>query len=280
MTYTTSDTTITILVENTAADRGMISEHGLAYWIQRGETRILFDTGAGTALFHNAAALNIDLNTTSAIAISHGHYDHTGGLIRLLEILKQPVPVYLHPDALQSKYSGSGGHAHPAGMTENELEAIKSMKHRLVFTECVTEIASGIYLTGKVPRITDYEDTGGPFFLDAGLTQPDPLDDDQSLYFDTDQGTVVLLGCAHAGVINTLKHIQHHTAGRNIHTCCGGMHLESAGEYRLAQTIIALKNMNIRKLGPMHCTGIAATVRLWTDLPGRCIDCHTGSILR
>ncbi len=274
-----SELTVTVLVENAACARGLIGEHGLSYWIEHRGKRILFDTGAGTALFHNAESMGIDLAGVDVIAVSHGHYDHTGGLLRLLDMVPRRVPVYLHPAALQPKYSGSGGRSHSAGMTDDELSAIRSCGHELVFTEQVTELAEGIHLTGYVPRTTDYEDTGGPFYLDAELTRPDPLDDDQSLYIDCSGVTYVLLGCAHAGVVNTLDHIRSVT-GRGIDTCIGGMHLSSADENRLSGTVAALRGMGIRRLGPMHCTGMAASARLWTELPGRCLECHAGSVIR
>jgi 7,8-dihydropterin-6-yl-methyl-4-(beta-D-ribofuranosyl)aminobenzene 5'-phosphate synthase len=131
--------------------------------------------------------------------------------------------------------------------------------------------------TGPVPRVTDFEDTGGPFFLDAACQVPDPLLDDQALYFESPKGTVVLLGCAHSGVINTLRYIRQLTGGRPVHAVMGGMHLVSASEQRLNRTIHELREMGIRHLGPAHCTGRTATTALWTSLPEQCFSWHVGT---
>jgi 7,8-dihydropterin-6-yl-methyl-4-(beta-D-ribofuranosyl)aminobenzene 5'-phosphate synthase len=141
----------------------------------------------------------------------------------------------------------------------------------------VTEIYEGIFMTGPIPRTTPYEDVGGRFFLDDACTQPDPLADDQALFIESPQGINVILGCAHAGVVNTLQYIQQVTKGKPIHTVMGGMHLLAASPDRIDQTIAALRQMGVQRIGPAHCTGCAATAALWTAFPGKCFSCSTGS---
>jgi 7,8-dihydropterin-6-yl-methyl-4-(beta-D-ribofuranosyl)aminobenzene 5'-phosphate synthase len=127
--------------------------------------------------------------------------------------------------------------------------------------------------------VTDFEDTGGSFFLDHACQQPDPLTDDQAIYFDTTQGTVVVLGCAHAGVINTLYYVRQLTHDRPVHAVLGGMHLINASSERLQWTIEQLRKLGVERLGPAHCTGTAAVAALWNAFPGQCFDCHAGTRL-
>ncbi|MCC6489378.1 MAG: MBL fold metallo-hydrolase, partial [Candidatus Hydrogenedentes bacterium] len=134
-------------------------------------------------------------------------------------------------------------------------------------------------LTGPIPRVTEFEDTGGPFFRDAACEVPDELTDDQAAYVDTRDGLVVSLGCAHAGVINTLTYIQHLTCQAPIHTVIGGMHLVSAGSDRLDRTVEALAGMGVRRLLPLHCTGFEATARLLRELPAQAMMCPIGTVL-
>jgi len=136
---------------------------------------------------------------------------------------------------------------------------------------------TGFFLTGEIPRATSFEDVGGAFFLDEAGTQPDPILDDQALFFDTREGLVVLLGCAHAGVVNTLNHIGRLRPGRRFHVVLGGMHLLTAGPERIICTVEALRALGVERLGPAHCTGAAATARLWSEFPNACTVCSVGS---
>jgi 7,8-dihydropterin-6-yl-methyl-4-(beta-D-ribofuranosyl)aminobenzene 5'-phosphate synthase len=146
----------------------------------------------------------------------------------------------------------------------------------LVATSSPTFVLGELHVTGPVPRVTDFEDTGGPFFLDAECMRPDPLVDDQAVFFESQDGVVVLLGCAHSGVVNTLQYVDQLTGDKPIRAVLGGMHLIEASTERLARTIEALRNWDIRLLAPAHCTGMTATAALWNAFPGRCTTCHVG----
>ena len=122
-----------------------------------------------------------------------------------------------------------------------------------------------------------YDHTGGPFFMDERCIKSDPLLDDQALFFESSRGIVVLLGCAHAGVINTLLYIQQLTHGKQIHAVMGGMHLLSASRKRMDNTIKYLVRINPDLLGPAHCTGKAATAELWEAFPQKCFSCPVGT---
>jgi 7,8-dihydropterin-6-yl-methyl-4-(beta-D-ribofuranosyl)aminobenzene 5'-phosphate synthase len=270
---------VTVLVENTAFGPDIRGEHGLAFWIETGSKRVLFDTGPGPdVLVHNAQHLGIDLGSTDAVVLSHGHYDHTGGLMEVLERAGK-IPVFLHPGALIPRYSQKKDGSvreigAPSPLGESTLRGLASS---LTWTTGPSPVADGIRVTGRVPRRTDYEDTGGDFYLDEACSAPDPIEDDQSLFFDTSEGTVVLLGCCHAGVVNTLRYIQEMTGGRLIHAVLGGTHLIAASEVRMDQTVHELRKMDIALLAPAHCTGARAQARIATEFPETWEPSHVGT---
>jgi 7,8-dihydropterin-6-yl-methyl-4-(beta-D-ribofuranosyl)aminobenzene 5'-phosphate synthase len=270
---------ITVLVENTAFGRGLRGEHGLAYWIEAGQERVLLDTGqTAEGLLHNAECLGIDLATANAVVLSHGHDDHTGGLEEVLEGTGS-IPLFLHPGALARRFSRKEDGSvleigAPPPLQEPFLRAHTSS---LVWTHEATTITDVLRVTGQVPRETDFEDTGGAFYLDRGCSTPDPIVDDQAVHFDTPEGIVVLLGCGHAGVVNTLRHVQRITGGRPIHAVIGGMHLATASKHRLDRTVEALRELDVDIISPLHCTGPRAQARLASEFPDRWKPGHVGS---
>ena len=261
---------ITTLVENSVHVRGLRAEHGLAFHVQAGHRSLLFDTGQSDLLLVNATALGVDLGRVEAIVLSHGHYDHTGGLAAVRRIAPQ-ARLCLHPAAVEPKFSGNAdGPARAAGMTAAALQAVREAATSVTWTRAATEVLPGVFVTGEVPREIAFEDTGGSFFLDPAGTLPDPLVDDQALFIDTADGLVVILGCAHAGVVNTLRHIRRLTGDRTLHTVLGGLHLLAAGPVRMDATVAALRELGVARFVPAHCTGFAASARLWAEFQGRC----------
>jgi 7,8-dihydropterin-6-yl-methyl-4-(beta-D-ribofuranosyl)aminobenzene 5'-phosphate synthase len=270
---------LTVLVENSVTTRGLKAEHGLAFLIEIGGRRVLFDTGQSELLLDNARTLGLPLEGLDAMVLSHGHYDHTGGLAAVCR-LSPGARIYLHPAAMRPKYSGSNnGPGRDIGMPAAGKHALANAGTNVVPATTCQEVVENLFVTGEIPRQTDFEDVGGKFCLDARCQQPDPLVDDQALFFETSDGVVVLLGCAHAGVVNTLRHIERFTQGKRCHAVIGGMHLLNAAPARLHATIEALRRWNVSKLVPMHCTGLAATMRLWAEFPNRCASGAVGTQL-
>lgn len=272
---------ITILADNTATGRAMRGEHGLAVWITQGRTALLFDTGQGLVLTDNALATGVDLSAVQAIVLSHGHYDHTGGLAAMLARARQPVDVVAHPDVHMTRFSRSSGIAHAIGMPAASRQALAGANVRLTFSRTPTEVVPGIRTTGEIPRChPEEEEISGMFFRDAEGRVPDTIPDDQALFVETETGTVVILGCAHAGVINTLDYIQELTGGRHLRAVIGGTHLGSADESRMDWTMERLKRLDLDLLVPLHCSGQLGFARLRAAFPGICTPAGTGSVFQ
>lgn len=264
---------ITQLVENTVNGPGLLGEHGNSFFIEADGYKLLFDTGQGLTLKHNTERLDMPLNSIQSIVVSHGHYDHMGGLTAALD-MTGPIDLYLHPAALGSKFNRNG---RDIGASMTDVTNIHSLTRQIIYTSKPTQITSAIHVTGEIPINHDIEDTGGPFYIDQQRNHSDPLVDDQALYIETLQGVVVLLGCGHSGVINTLEYVQALTGGKPIHAVIGGMHLLNASAERLTFTADALDNLSITHLAPNHCTGVHAICYFQNRLAGCVHASHVGS---
>jgi 7,8-dihydropterin-6-yl-methyl-4-(beta-D-ribofuranosyl)aminobenzene 5'-phosphate synthase len=271
------DTCITTLVENSTSRLALQAEHGLSFWIEYGDKHILFDTGQSDLLIRNAETLGVDLTQTDAIVLSHGHYDHTGGLSTVLNMAPK-AQLYLHPAALEPKYCRSIPKARSIGMPDSARQAIHN--HQVIWTESHTQVFDGMRLTGRVPRVTDFEDVGGPFFLDEDCLEPDPLLDDQALFIESSKGLIVILGCAHAGLVNTLQRISELKRGKKFYAAMGGMHLVNAETERIERTVSALRQHNLQKISPAHCTGDEAVETFRNAFPEQYFDCSVGARIK
>jgi 7,8-dihydropterin-6-yl-methyl-4-(beta-D-ribofuranosyl)aminobenzene 5'-phosphate synthase len=208
--------------------------------------------------------------------LSHGHYDHTGGLNQVLPQTDQ-ARIFAHPAALEHKYGrASDGSVHYIGMAGINREWFQRREVDVVWTDEPKEILGGLRVTGPIPKTTTFEEDEEWMFLDEACTKPDPVPDDQALFLESPSGTIVLLGCAHAGVVNTLRYVRQLTQDRPIHTVLGGMHLVSANAERLTATLQALQDLKVQQFGPVHCTGSQAAARLIDTFPNQCLPCHVG----
>lgn len=261
--------TVTVLVDNMAGTNAVLGEWGASFLVSTDQTRLLFDMGAGQTLISNARALNVDLTQLEAMVISHVHYDHTRGLDAALSA-SGPVDLYLHPACFETRYYRTA--AQTLVMTlPVPRDELQHRVRNIIDTKGPTALPGGFVVTGEVPRVTDYEDTGvtRAAFLDEALTIPDPILDDQAMFFRVPEGLVILLGCAHAGLVNTMEYITELTGESRIYAVMGGTHLISASPDRIEKTIEALRKFDVQRIMLSHCTGMEAYAELARAFPGK-----------
>ncbi len=250
---------ITTLSENCAGRGYLLAEYGLSIVVETDDVNILFDTGASISASYNADVLGIDLSKIDKVVLSHGHYDHTGGLRQILGKMGEEVEIIAHPDIWAAKYSRSQGRKDRYNGIPFQRQELERLGANFNLTTKPVRITDSIMTTGEVPMVTDFEEIEPVFFVkqDSGW-QPDKLLDDQALIINAKPGLIVILGCAHRGPINTLYYAQQLTGVKSIHTVLGGAHLIHASEERIWLTIAALKELGVQRLGLCHCTGLPA----------------------
>jgi 7,8-dihydropterin-6-yl-methyl-4-(beta-D-ribofuranosyl)aminobenzene 5'-phosphate synthase len=273
----------TTLSENAAfaVPRGMLGEWGLSVLLERDDRRTLLDAGGSISAARNGDLLGINWDRIDAIVLSHGHYDHTGGLREVLTRIRKPVKVVAHPDVFGAKFIQYSQNDPPRYIgipfQRAELESLGADFH---LTSEPVWLSDNVVASGEIPMITDFETIdAGMCVRKNGEMTPDPLRDDQALFIKTSLGLMVVLGCAHRGTINTLHHARNVTGVETIHTVVGGTHLIRASELQVEMTIAALKEFGVQRLGVSHCTGMPAAMRLAQEFgPGFFFN-NSGSVV-
>ena len=270
---------ITTLSENTAGLGSYLGEWGFSVLLETDGLSLLMDAGQSLSAAYNADLLGIDLGRVDKILLSHGHYDHTGGLVPVLRRVRREISVIAHPDIWQDKYASRKGPVKYIGIPFQRAE-LESLGARFNLCREPVSIAEGVLTTGEVPMVTDFEKIE-PYLLvkEAGELKPDALLDDQALIITTGEGLVVMLGCAHRGVINTLYHARRLTGIERIHTVLGGCHLIDAADDRVRLTIAALKEMGVARLGVSHCTGLRASCMMAQAFGGGFFFNNAGTVI-
>ena len=258
---------VTVLSTMLAGDpQGGVGEWGFAALVEADGQRLLVDTGArAETVLRNAAELGVDLAGVSDVLITHNHSDHTGGLVTLRrEMAKR------NPRALSRAHVGQGiflSRPGAGGREDNGLLPLKADYEGLggSFTEHAgpAQILPGIWITGPVPRTHPERNWSGARRVQtpAGPVE-DTIPEDTSVVVDTPQGLVVVSGCGHAGIVNTLEYARKVVRNAPVHSAIGGFHLFAASDEHLGWTATRLREMGLGHLLGAHCTGLEAVFRL------------------
>jgi 7,8-dihydropterin-6-yl-methyl-4-(beta-D-ribofuranosyl)aminobenzene 5'-phosphate synthase len=253
---------VTILADNRVDHGDLLGEHGFSLLVESDAGRILFDAGQTEVCLHNARRLGADLSGVSAAVLSHGHYDHGGGLAGIAGKVGG-FALVAHPDVFAAKYARRPGRQDRYVGLSCDAEALAARGVDLRLEPGPLELGVGLVTTGPIPRTTDFEHDDPAFWVKReGQWLPDRFDDEQALVLRTGDGIVVLAGCSHTGIINALRHAIKLTGDDRIRAVVGGFHLASAEEARLDKTVAGLRELEVGIVVACHCTGFEAKVRL------------------
>ena len=221
------------------------SQHGLCFLVEA-DICFLFDTGPSDIILRNAHILKVNLDDIPLIVISHGHYDHTGGLPFLTG-----KKLICHPAALEPKHRKSDGSWNGIPIPASDIRKLFSVTE----TREPVWLSSSVVFLGEIPRLTSFESTTTAFVNDEGLD--DFIPDDSGVAILSSEGLIVISGCAHAGICNIVKHAIKVTGEENVHAVMGGFHLKEDNEVT-RETIHCLKDMQVSHVYPSHCTAMEA----------------------
>ena len=275
-------TTITVLCENSVLNPlPFIGEHGFSVLIENDETT-LFDTGQGLGIIHNMAVLGKKIENIQRIIISHGHYDHTSGLLQVLKNRNINTPVYIHPEAFRDKramlpFPGTD-QSISIGMraSRQEYEQAGASFHEI---RGCNRISQNILSLSEVKHPEGWTTWDTRLVVrDGEIMKPDPFNDDMSLLVETDSGPVVILGCAHAGIVEILEQLSRETGHKEFHAIIGGTHLESAPADYVQKTIEMIHRFNVRVVAVSHCTGFRIACLFSREFGGSFVNASVGKV--
>jgi 7,8-dihydropterin-6-yl-methyl-4-(beta-D-ribofuranosyl)aminobenzene 5'-phosphate synthase len=272
---------IVTLSENTVAANGFHAEWGLSVLAETPEGNVLLDTGNSVSAIQNADRLGVNLAGIDKLVLSHSHGDHTGGLRDFLRRRNKEIEIIGHPEVFALKYGRTKGQPDRFSGIPFRREELESLGARFTLTDKPVKISENIMTTGQVPMVTDFEKVMDSAYRKEGTELvPDDIKDDQSIVMKTDYGLVVLLGCAHRGVINHLLHAQKISGMKEIHTVIGGCHLFNAKKEQVDKTVAALRDFGIKQLGVSHCTGLKPAFAMMQVFGDRFFFNNAGTITK
>ena len=238
---------ITCLVNNFSINESLKDEHGLSFYIEKGNKKILFDTGMGEALFHNARELNIDLKDIDYVVLSHGHNDHTGGLIEFLEINKK-AKVIAHKEIFIEKFSKRTGEMKFIGLSKNDLDL-----NRFEFIKENFKLDEDITFVGN---LADYEEARekNHFVKIEEEYVPDMSKDEIYMIIEEKSYDILVSGCSHRGIINIINELQEKNYLWERFFLFGGLHFRSKTYEELIKLNQELENLGVKRAFVNHCT--------------------------
>ena len=270
---------ITVLAEDYSGyNSPYIAQHGICFYLKilKNSKRLslIFDLGTYfNPILFNSKIAGVNLKNVSWIFLSHCHFDHSGGLAGFLRHVSKPVNIIAHPQILREHRSSSAqGHI---GVPREAIEAAKEVGANWIFHKDPKEIVKGVWITGEVERVTDFERVDGFYTIKNGELVKDGMLDDMAMVIKVGDRVIIVTGCSHSGIVNIVKHVEK-TIGRNVTDIIGGLHLIDAGNERILKTISFLKNLNLKKLYCGHCTGFKTECLLDEEFREKFSKLHCG----
>lgn len=275
---------ITVLIEDTVDEKfGLTCKHGLSLLIEaagrKRRLKVMFDAGPSPqAIEHNVEKLNLRLNDLNAIVVSHGHYDHVDGLLTVLNRVERPIPVLVHPKAFNPKFAYKP-HLTYIGSKFNR-STIEASGGLLAQSITPITLMEGVVASGEIPLETGFENPKGFWKVEDDRFVEDLMVDEQAVAVDLGaKGLVVIVGCAHRGVVNTIRHVQKIMNKKEICAVIGGFHLLKASDKTISATVEELEEISPEHVYPCHCAGNKAVKRLGVAFGDGCKPIRTGHVV-
>ncbi|MFI5296181.1 MAG: MBL fold metallo-hydrolase, partial [Thermodesulfovibrionales bacterium] len=254
------------------------AEHGLSYYVETtvsGKTSAcMFDFGLDpVGVMNNIALLGIDVGKANAFSLSHGHWDHYTSAVSILRQNQSRIaagtPFYVGEEAFAQRYALRPGTTELTDFGQLKREDIEAIGLKVVEVKNLVEIVPGAYFTGNIERVTAYEKVPMMFQIKRGeKIEHDTFPGEQAVFFKVKgKGLVVLSGCAHAGIVNTIKQAQKVAGADKVHAIMGGFHLINAKQELIQSTVADIKAMKPDYIVPTHCTGFEAIVAFSREMP-------------
>ena len=272
---------LTVAIDNNvpiSSKPSLLGEHGLAFLLDTEKEKYLFDAGQTGAVVHNLGLMGISPKILTALIISHGHYDHTGGLEAVIGQAAKRLPVYAHKDVFIKRYSLSKGTRRFVGIPfrEEHLIGIGADFH---YTVTPIQLTDSLWISGAVPRREEYE-LGDKHLVQCSECEevfPDAVSDDMGLYYVSAKGLVVISGCAHSGMINMIRYGMELTGVNRLHAVIGGTHLGPVSSEQQEKTLQELQKLNPDLVASSHCTGFAMMARLQQTFGEKFVPAFVGT---
>ena len=266
---------LTVLCGNRVENPRLMGEQGLSILVETIDGKILFDTGQTGVFLNNAINLGINLSDLKAVFLSHGHYDHTGGLKELAAQIR-PLKVFCHPNLFNKKFNIIDEEKVDIGVPWEKAE-LENLGVQFNLKTRAKELLPDVWISGEIPRLNYYERIDESYqeqVLESFIH--DELHDDMALIIHTIKGLVILLGCSHSGPINTIKHAMRILKANRIHAIIGGMHLKRASEEKIEKILENLIKLQPDYLIPLHCCGFRAIDRFFRVFKDRVLLFNVG----
>ena len=248
---------LTVLCDNnTFIDQYYLGEPALCFYLENGDDRILFDTGYSDVFMRNAKKMGIDLDRVNKIVLSHGHNDHTGGLVHYLKE-KRDVEIITHPDTFIHRQDETGVISSPLSVEE------VGEKCNLHLTKEPYKVSRNLTYLGEIPVGCDFEKRIPIGKTDKG--EDDYILDDSALVYQGKEGIFIITGCSHSGICNIIEYAKRVTGTEKVAGVIGGFHLLQEGD-RLNSTVDYLKKQNIKDLYPCHCVSLKAKIAMTKEM--------------
>jgi len=269
---------VTTLIENHSVNGDLHAQHGLSLHLTDGSFSLLLDTGCNGDFIENAKQLNIDLGNLDALILSHGHFDHTGGVKTLINSGYIPREVYMGQNFYAPRYRREIGRMRPTGPRFSEEFLIENGVKSYLLEPGIHQLHERVFLVNGIPQNNDLEKPNEFMVCQCGRDYiPDPFTEETVVVVKGDKGLAILSGCSHNGILNTCEWVSH-LFSCPISTFIGGTHLLESDEARIRETLRRLNILGIERLAACHCNGELATAIFSKEYAGY-IENGSGTVI-